>query len=157
MARAGESPPPLPRGLTGRRHAVANELNTTAIHALRRARTVDAETGLSPERLSLLSVLVFAGPSTMSGLAAAEGVSAPAITRTVTALEAAGLVRRVVVAEDRRQVRVHATARGTRLLEQGRRRRIEVLADVLAGASRAELDELSRALAVVRRELHRPR
>ena len=136
---------------------MANELNTTAIHALRRARTVDAETGLSPERLSLLSVLVFAGPATMSALAAAEGVSAPAVTRTVTALEAAGLVRRAVVPEDRRQVRVQATARGRRLLEQGRRRRIEVLADALAGANRAELDELSRALGVVRRELHRPR
>jgi DNA-binding MarR family transcriptional regulator len=110
-----------------------------------------------PERLSLLSVLVFGGPATMSQLAAAEGVSAPAITRIVTALEGAGLVRRRAVPEDRRAVRVHPTARGTRLLEQGRRRRIEVLADLLGGATRAELDEISRALAVVRRELRRTR
>jgi DNA-binding MarR family transcriptional regulator len=156
MARDHAAPPPLPTGLRSRRHRVANELNTTAIHALRLARTVDAETGLSPERLSLLSVLVFGGPATMSQLAAVEGVSAPAITRIVTALENARLVRRQAVAEDRRRVRVHATARGTRLLEQGRRRRIEVLAALLSGASRAELDEISRALAVVRRELHRP-
>ncbi len=156
-ARDRAAPPPLPAGLTARRHAVANELNTTAIHALRRARSVDAETGLSPERLSLLSVLVFGGPATMSALAAAEGVSPPAITRIVTGLEADGLVRRLAVPADRRQVRVRATPRGTRLLEQGRRRRIEVLGEALSGATRAELDAISRALAVIRRELHRPR
>jgi DNA-binding MarR family transcriptional regulator len=156
MARDDRAaPPPLPAGLSSRRHRAANELNSTAIHALRLARAVDAETGLSPERLSLLSVLVFGGPATMSQLAAAEGVSAPAITRIVTALEQARLVRRQVVAEDRRQVRVRATAAGSRLLEEARRRRIEVLADLLSGATRAELDEISRALAVVRRELHR--
>jgi hypothetical protein len=54
-------------------------------------------------------------------------------------------------------VRVRATARGTRLLEQGRRRRIEVLGEALSGATVAELDAISHALAVVRRELHRPR
>ncbi|MGZ4592620.1 MAG: MarR family winged helix-turn-helix transcriptional regulator [Actinomycetes bacterium] len=149
------APPPLPAGLSGRRHRVANELNTTAIHALRRARVADAESGLSPERLSLLSVLVFGGPMPMSRLAKIEGVSPPAITRTVTALEADGLVTRRPVPEDRRQVRVSATARGRRLMEAGRRRRIEVLADLLSGATAAELDQLSRALHVVRRELHR--
>jgi DNA-binding MarR family transcriptional regulator len=149
-------PPPLPAGLRSKRHRVANELNTTAIHTLRRARLADAESGLSPERLSLLSVLVFGGPAPMSRLAKAEGVSPPAITRTVTALEAQGLVSRRSVAEDRRQVLVRATAKGKRLMEAGRRRRIEVLADVLAAASGAELDEISRALRVVRRSLHRP-
>ena len=66
--------PPLPAGLrSSRRRRVANELNTTAIHALRVARTTDAESGLSPERLSLLSVLVYAGPRTIRIRAAPTG------------------------------------------------------------------------------------
>jgi DNA-binding MarR family transcriptional regulator len=146
-------PPPLPAGLRGRRHRVANELNTTAIHALRRARVADAASGLTPERLSLLSVLVFAGPMPMSRLAALEGVSAPAITRIVTALEAAGLVIRRTASEDRRRVEVRATTKGRRVMDEGRRRRIEVLADVLAGVGTDELAELSRALATVRQAL----
>ena len=153
MAADRTDPPPLPAGLRGRRHRVANELNTTAIHALRRARVADAESGLTPERLSLLSVLVFAGPMPMSRLAAVEGVSAPAITRIVTALEADGLVTRHSVSEDRRRVEVRATVKGRRVMDEGRRRRIEVLADLLSGASAGELGEISRGLAIVRSAL----
>jgi DNA-binding MarR family transcriptional regulator len=150
-------PPPLPAGLRGRRHRVANELNTTAIHALRRARVADAASGLTPERLSLLSVLVFAGPMPMSRLAAIEGVSAPAITRIVTALEADALVTRHGMPEDRRRVEVRATAKGRQVMDDGRRRRIEVLGEVLAGASAEELAEISSALATVRRALEATR
>ena len=144
--------PPLPAGVPrNSRHRVANALNSTAIHVLRSARTADSVTGLTAERLSLLSVLVFGGPATMSALARAEQVSRPAITRTVGALELAGLVRREEVAEDRRQSRVTATAAGRRVLEAGRRARIERLAGVLADVPAEDLAELDRALSVVRR------
>ena len=131
--------PPLPPGLrsTARRR-VANELNTTAIHTLRRARVADTTSGLSPERLSLLSVLVYAGPRTMGQLARAEQVSRPAITRIVTALEDAGLAERAQVAADRRSTLVTATASGRAAMH---------------GATPAELDLVSRALTVVRRGL----
>ena len=146
--------PPLPAGVPrNSRHRVANALNSTAIHALRAARTADTVTGLTPERLSLLSVLVFGGPATMSALARAEHVTRPAFTRTVGALEAAGLVRREEVAADRRQSLVSATAAGKRLLEAGRRARIERLAAVLGDVRPEELTELDRALAVVRKAL----
>jgi DNA-binding MarR family transcriptional regulator len=146
--------PPLPAGVRrNSRNRVANALNSTSIHTLRTARTADAETGLTAERLSLLSVLVFGGPATMSALARAEQVSRPAITRTVGALEQAGLVRREEVVEDRRRSRVSATAAGRRLMEAGRRARIERLAGVLEDVRPDELIELDRALAVVRRAL----
>ena len=146
--------PPLPPGLRSTpRRRVANELNTTAIHALRVARRTDADSGLSPERLSLLSVLVHAGPRTMSQLARVEQVTRPAITRIVTGLEAAGLVTREQVAADRRSTRVSATAASSAVLEDARRRRVEGLAEVLRGATVEELDLVSRALAVVRRGL----
>lgn len=148
--------PPLPAGLRSTRtRRVANELNSTAIHALRVARLTDAETGLSPERLSVLSVLVYGGARTMGELARAEQVTAPAITRIVAGLEAAGLVGRETVDTDRRAMRVRATDAGRGVLEQARRRRIEGLAAVLRGASAEELDAVSRALAVVRRGLAR--
>jgi len=146
--------PPLPDGVPrNAKHKVANALNSTAIHALRVARVADAETGLTAERLSLLSVLVYGGPATMSDLSRAEQVSRPAITRTVGALEEAGLVRRASVAADRRQSIVSATAAGRRVLEAGRRARIERLATVLRDVRPGELAELDRALGVVRRAL----
>jgi DNA-binding MarR family transcriptional regulator len=146
--------PPLPVGSPRtRRHRVANALNSTSIHALRAARIDDSRTGLTPERLSLLSVLVYAGPTTMSALARAEQLSPPAITRTVTALEEAGLVRRRESPDDRRQTIVSATAAGTRLLEHGRRARIERLADLLDTLDGPDLDRVSEALALVRRAL----
>ena len=146
--------PPLPPGLrpTPRRR-VANELNTTAIHTLRHARVADTASGLSPERLSLLSVLVYAGPRTMGQLARVEQVSRPAITRIVTALEDAGLAERAQVAGDRRSTLVTATATGRAAMEEARRARVETLAEVLGGATPAELDLVSRALTVVRRGL----
>ncbi len=146
--------PPLPGGLrSSRRRRVANELNTTAIHALRVARRTDTQSGLSPERLSLLSVLVYAGPLTMTQLARAEQVTPPAITRIVSGLEAVGLVTRDEVPGDRRSTRVSATAAGRAVLEDARRRRVEGLAEVLRGTTADELDLVSAALAVVRRGL----
>lgn len=150
--------PPLPAGSPRtRRHRVANALNTTAIQALRAARVDDPRTGLTPERLSLLSVLAYGGPLTMSALARAEQVSRPAITRTVDALEADGLVRRAEVARDRRQTLVTATASGRRVLEAGRAARIDRLATLLDGLAPAELGTVSEALGIVRRALRDPR
>ena len=134
---------------------MANELNTTAIHALRAARVADAVSGLSPERLSLLSVLVYAGPRTMSELAVAEQVTPPAITRIVSALEEDGLVTRTPVEGDRRSTRVSTTEQGRAVLEAARGRRIDALSRLLRGATADELELVSRALAVVRRELRR--
>ena len=96
--------PPLPRGLEDNHaHRIANKLHSAAIHLLRRARVVDRQAGLTAERLSLLSVLSFAGPRTVSQLAEAELVSRPAISRILNSLEDAGLVRRVKTPTDRRR------------------------------------------------------
>jgi DNA-binding MarR family transcriptional regulator len=146
--------PPLPEGVPRTpAHRVANALNSTAIHALRHARVEDRRSGLTPERLSLLSVLVYGGPTAMSALAAAEQLTPQAITRSVTALEHDGLVERSASERDRRQVVVTATPAGVRLLEAGRRARIDRLAGVLGSLDRKELAEVDRALALVRRAL----
>jgi DNA-binding MarR family transcriptional regulator len=130
---------------------VAGRLHSAAIHLLRVARTVDAESGLSPARLSAMSVLVFGGPRTVGGLAEAEGVRSPTMTQMVNGLEAGGLVRRRAVREDGRRVVVEATPAGRRLLRKAQDRRLDVLVELLAAVDDDELELLDRAAAVLDR------
>lgn len=146
--------PRLPPGLPAdARHEVANLVHSAAVRLLRRARAADVDMDLDGPRASLLSVLVFAGPQPVSRLAELEQVSPPAITKTVTALEAAGLVTRERSAEDRRVVLVATTTAGRRLLERGRAARVRMIAELLDGVSRDELATLRRAADIVAAQL----
>jgi DNA-binding MarR family transcriptional regulator len=134
--------------------ATASRLHAFAIHLLRHVRSADADAGLSAARLSALSVLVFGGERTIGELASAEQVSAPTMTRLVSALERDGLVRRRRSGHDARVVRISATAKGRRMLEAGRDRRVVLVTELLAGLDeadqatvRAALDVLEGALA----------
>jgi DNA-binding MarR family transcriptional regulator len=133
---------------------VADRLHSAAIHLLRRLRRHDEAMGLTPARASALSIMVFGGPVTLGNLARAEQVSAPTITRLIVGMERDGLVRRVADDRDGRLVWLHPTAKGTRLLHEGRARRVAALAadvDRLSAADRATLtaaaDILERMLA----------
>jgi len=128
------------------RDEIANRLHSAAIHLLRRARRVDAESHLPAPQLSALSVVVYGGPITLGDLAAAEQVRPPTMTRLVAALESGGLVSRETDPEDRRVVRISATARGRRTLELGRDRRIQAIAEDLARLDAADLAAIGRAL-----------
>ena len=135
--------PSLPAGAkdTDKMRA-ANALHSLAVHLLRRARTADKESGLTPERLSLLSVLAYAGPQSVNRLSEIEGVSPPAISRSVSSLEELGLVKRTRNAADNRGVIVQTTPKGKRLMETGRRRRIETIAKDLETLDRKSLAQL---------------
>jgi DNA-binding MarR family transcriptional regulator len=142
--------PSLPQGLPAdARHATANVLHSAALRLLRRARTADASMDLDGPRASALSVLVFAGPMPIGHLAISEQVSAAAITKTVTALEASGLARRERSTSDRRVVLVRATVKGRTLLERGRAARVGVVAELLKDISDADLHTLDRAAAII--------
>lgn len=134
-----------------REHSIADRLHSAAIHLLRDVRTEDAKSGLSASRLSALSVIVFGGPISVSGLAEAEQVRPPTISRLVKELEWAGLVERERDAEDRRVVRIRATAEGRRLLLEGRARRVAKLARRMAALPPAERRSLAEAAAVLER------
>jgi DNA-binding MarR family transcriptional regulator len=135
--------------------AVADPLHGAAIRLLRYARAADAATGLTAPRLSVLSLLVFGGPGTVSALAEAEQVAVPTMTRLLQALEADGYVRRRRDRSDARRVEVTATARGRRVLEAGRRARLDRIEQVLADASPAELALLGGAAELRLRLLRR--
>jgi DNA-binding MarR family transcriptional regulator len=98
-------------------------------------------------------VLVFGGPRTLGELAAAEQVRPPTMTRIVQGLEAAGLVRRVRDPDDGRVHRLHATAKGRRVMQQGRERRVANLAVLFGRLSSAELERVREAAELVERAL----
>jgi DNA-binding MarR family transcriptional regulator len=135
--------------------SIADRLHSASIHLLRRVRKEDEASGLSPARLSALSVVVFGGPLALGRLAAAEQVRPPTMTRIVSALEEDGLVRRVRDARDRRSVVVAATAKGSRLLQRARRKRIENLGGLLGSLGEDEVRTLEEAAAILERALSR--
>ena len=130
---------------------VADRLHSVAIHLLRRLRREDDASGLAAPQLSALSVVVFGGPITLGALAAAEQVRPPTITRLVAALEAQGLVERAADPADRRITRVGATAKGTRLLHEGRERRVAALTASLRALPARERAQVVRALPILER------
>jgi len=137
--------PPLPAGVKNSElMQTANALHSLSIHILRQARKADKKSGLSPERLSLLSVLTYAGPQSINRLSEIEAVSAPAISRIVSSLESLDLLKRVRNQDDARTVTVHATAKGRRLMETGRRRRLETIASELSQLNQRDLAGLSK-------------
>ena len=133
----------------------ADRLHSAAIHLLRRLRVGDRESGIGPAQLSALSVLVFGGPRSLGELAEAEQVRPPTMSRIVAGLERAGLVRREPT-EDGRRVRLLATAKGTRILWAGRKRRVDSLAKALAllgETDRGRLGELAELLREIVRKI----
>src|SRR6476646_8573009 len=129
----------------GRELALADRLHSAAIHLLRRVRVRDTASGVGPAQLSALSVLVFGGPRSLGELAAAEQVKAPTMSRIVAGLERSGLVRRRPT-DDKRRLRLQATAQGARILQQGRRRRVKLLAQTLQSLNHAEIGRLEAML-----------
>ncbi|HKB10299.1 MAG TPA: MarR family transcriptional regulator [Vicinamibacterales bacterium] len=148
---AGSSPQARRAAAAGR--GVADRLHSAAIHLLRRLRRHDEAMGLTPARASALSLIVFGGPVTLGTLARAEQVSAPTITRLIVGMERDGLVRRDSDATDGRVVWLQATAKGTRLLHEGRQRRVAALAEDLETLSADDRATVAAAAEILERML----
>ena len=133
--------------------AVADRLHSAAIHLLRRVRKQDIATGEGPARLSALSVLVFGGAKTLGGLAAAEQVKPPTMSRIVAGLARSRLVEITSDPQDARRMHIRATAKGIRLLQKGRQLRIAYLAAHLDTLAPAELAQLGQAVEILQRVL----
>ena len=135
---------------------IADTLHSAAVRLLRLARTADAGMDLDGPRASALSVLVFGGPLPLGRLAAIEQVTPPAMVKTVTALERAGLVSRERSAADRRVVIVSATAAGHALLQQGRQARVRLIAALLDDLPDADRETVGRAARIILARLAAP-
>lgn len=145
----------VPRQVNDPATRLADRLHSAAIHLLRHLRQEDDASGLTAPRLSALSVIVFRGPLTVGELARAEQVRPPTISRLVSDLEEDGLVRRREDSEDRRVRWVEATEEGMRLLQEGRRRRVDRLARRLRSLSKEDMATLVHAAGLLE-QLSRP-
>jgi DNA-binding MarR family transcriptional regulator len=109
---------------------------------------------LSPPGLSLtaaatLTTLERSGPRRLTSLAAAEGVTQPAMTQLVGRLEVSGLVERCADPDDGRVVRVQLTDAGRDLVARRRAVRAERLSGLLATLSLADQEALAAAVPAI--------
>jgi DNA-binding MarR family transcriptional regulator len=79
------------------------------------------------------------------------------MTRLVDGLEGDGLVRRRPDPTDARGVLVEPTATGKRILTKGRRRRVQTLAEGLAGLTSEELADIRRGAELIERVTRIPK
>ena len=132
---------------------LAARFHSATLRLLRRLTQEDRATGVTPARLSALSVLVFGGERTIGSLATVEGVTPPTMTRLVAAMVAEGLVERTADPADRRAVLVRASPAGRALLLTGRDRRVAALTAMLDPLTPKERRRLDQAAAIVERML----
>lgn len=129
---------------------LADGLHSAAIHLLRLVRTEDRATGIGPAQLSGLSVLVFGGKMSLRRLAAIEQVKPPTMVRIVQGLVERKLAVSRADPSDARMVSISATRRGRSLMLRARRRRVQALAETLAERPKSELQQLGRAVAILK-------
>ncbi len=149
-------PLPRPAHIDPERFETANRLHSTAIHLLRLLRLRDKESGVGPARLSALSVLVFAGPKSLKELAAIEQVKAPTMSRVISGLRRSGLACQRTDRQDRRRAVIEATARGHKVLQEARLRRVELFAERMTGFTSDDLALLQQAESRLRSILRAP-
>lgn len=116
---------------TGGRGREAEQIYVFVQHLGRRLRDIDRASGISPARFSALAGLAFDGPTNVSELAAFERVKRPTMTRLIQDMERDGLVERHADPVDGRGVRIRITARGRRLVQQVRQRKIALVQEFL--------------------------
>jgi DNA-binding MarR family transcriptional regulator len=120
-----------------------------AVLRLSRRLRQNAAAGLTASQLSVLSTLDRHGPMTLGDLAVHEGVQPPSVTRMAVSLEEKGLVRRSSSETDRRSVLAAITPKGTKALDEVRRRRDAWLADRLHHLSQSDRQLVEAALPVL--------
>ena len=138
---------------------LADALHSATIHLLRRVRKEDRAWGVGPAQLSALSVLVFGGSMSLGDLAGCEQVKPPTMVRIVQALSEQRLAVARADKADRRRIVISATARGRQLMLRARKRRVQALAELIAGVSENEREQLRAAVKVLRTllgERHKP-
>jgi DNA-binding MarR family transcriptional regulator len=151
MPRSQVARPKVTRPDESFRLEVADRLHSAAIRLLRHARKQDVLARQGPARLSALSVLVFGGPMALGQLAAAEQVKAPTMSRIVAGLKRSGLAKIQTDSKDARRIRVTATGKGERLLQQARARRVRLVAETISDLRGPEMETLLQAAELMER------
>ncbi|HEU0336842.1 MAG TPA: MarR family transcriptional regulator [Gaiellaceae bacterium] len=125
---------------------LADQLRPVLLRLARELRRETDSLGVTARQATLLWLVRNRPGLSLRELAAAEGISGPALSGHVDRLERAGLLRRVRSEDDRRRVGLELTEEGGRLLRRVRARRTTWLAERLRELEPAELEALERAL-----------
>jgi DNA-binding MarR family transcriptional regulator len=133
------------------KYLIADALHSAAIRLLRLVRVEDARSGIGPAQLSALSVLVFGGTKALNELAAMEQVRPPTMSRIVESLVKQGLAKRVTDEHDRRAIQITPTAKGKKLLMEGRSRRVRALTQRIERLNKEEAEILRKAAHIMAR------
>ena len=122
----------------------ASALRLGVMRLARRLRVERDGNDLTFNQLAALGTLRRHGPLTVGEMAAHENVKPPSMTRTVAALEDAGLVTRRPSTTDGRQVVVELTDDAIRVMDEDRARRTAWLAQRLGELSPTDVELLRR-------------
>jgi DNA-binding MarR family transcriptional regulator len=128
------------------RDDIANALRLGAVLLTRHLASTSG--GLSLSARAVLSTLADDGPTRLTGLATAGGITQPAMTQLVGRLERDGLVVRLVDPDDGRATLVDITDAGRALQAQQRQTQRDNLAELLEALSPDDEATLSLAMRV---------
>lgn len=129
--------------LSSSANQLANQIYSLTIDIWRDVKKNELATGLTTERLSILSILVNFGSKTINELADIEQVSAPAITRIVKGLEKDGYVIKAKSKTDQRVIFVSATRKTKLLLHKIKEQSLCLLKNKLKTFTKADIEVLS--------------
>ncbi|HVC40641.1 MAG TPA: MarR family transcriptional regulator [Candidatus Saccharimonadales bacterium] len=127
----------------------AARLRIAVARLSRRLRPTAAAGSLTPTEVDVLVAIDRRGPLRLSDLAGFAGLNPTMLSRLIPKLEAAGLMRRLASAADRRVCRVEINAKGRRLLERIRSERNDALSRLLRELNAADRSALARAVPVL--------
>lgn len=144
-------PPPAPSGTPPASTDPDEELRVLIQKLARRIRSERGGDGITDSQLGVLWLLTTDGRMTPGQLAERERVSAPAMNRTVNALEGGGLVARTPSDEDARCVWVTLTDAGEQVVAETRRLRTQWFHDRLDELTADERTALEAARPVLRK------
>jgi DNA-binding MarR family transcriptional regulator len=133
------------------RSEIAALLHEQFARLTRRLRTLELPQGMTPERLSALSVIEKRGPISVTALADNEMVRPATMSRMVTALVEEGLVKRSDDKTDGRGVLVSATPKGRRTYQRAQEQRLQHFAEVLDSLNDDQLAAMRNLTAALER------
>jgi DNA-binding MarR family transcriptional regulator len=131
---------------TNRSLEIGEALHRLAASAVRRSRS-----NVSLTSLSTLATLERSGQRRITDLASVEGITQPAMTALVNALERAELVERDPDSSDKRVTLIALTRAGARVLQTRRRAGAKAFAELIDKLSPDEVQALVNALPALRR------
>jgi DNA-binding MarR family transcriptional regulator len=117
------------------RSEIAALLHEQFARLTRRLRTLELPQGMTPERLSALSVIEKRGPISVTALADTEMVRPATMSRMITALVDEGLAKRTDDKNDGRGVLISVTPKGRRAYQRAQEQRLSRFAEVLDSLS----------------------